>query len=99
MHPPLLRPHPQCGHVVKLLVQCHEENKFAKYFGACNDQKVALDQCFRAEKELKRRQNLAKALKFEAKRAAANKRRAEATQQREGIRENSDEGSATSEER
>ena len=59
MHPPLLRPHPQCGHVVKLLVQCHEENKFAKYFGACNDQKVALDQCFRAEKELKRRQNLA----------------------------------------
>lgn len=26
---------------------CHEENPYAKFFGACNDLKLALDQCFK----------------------------------------------------
>lgn len=25
---------------------CHEENPYAKFFGACNDLKMALDKCF-----------------------------------------------------
>jgi hypothetical protein len=31
-----------------------------KFFGACNDAKAALDKCFKAEKEVKRIQNLEK---------------------------------------
>mmetsp|Transcript_20102 Transcript_20102/g.35730 ORF Transcript_20102/g.35730 Transcript_20102/m.35730 type:complete len:85 (-) Transcript_20102:294-548(-) len=61
MHPPLHRPHPQCQAVVAALTECHESNPFAKYMGACNDAKVALDQCFRAEKEVKRKANADKA--------------------------------------
>lgn len=32
-----------------------------KFFGSCNDAKAALDACFRAEKDHKRKQNLEKA--------------------------------------
>ena len=77
MHPPLGRPHPQCGDTVNSLISCHKENPFKKYFGVCNDLKVALDICFRAEKELKRQQNVAQARDFARKREAAQKRRAE----------------------
>ena len=77
MHPPLGRPHPQCGETVNLLLACHKENPFKKYFGACNDQKLALDTCFKAEKELKRKKNVEKARAFEKKREAAQRRRAE----------------------
>eukprot|EP00752_Nemacystus_decipiens_P005899 g5332.t1 len=45
---------------------CHEENPYAKFFGACNDLKMALDKCFVTEKEEKRRKNMAKARKFDA---------------------------------
>jgi hypothetical protein len=31
--------------------------RFAKYYGVCNDSKIALDQCFRKEKEVKRKAN------------------------------------------
>lgn len=31
---------------VKVLMACHEENPYGKFFGACNDLKVALDSCF-----------------------------------------------------
>jgi len=37
----------------------------AKYFGACNDFKTALDACFRLEKEEKRKLNLQKAREFD----------------------------------
>ena len=38
-----------------------------KWFGACNDAKAALDQCFRREKEIRRRENMRKAREFDAK--------------------------------
>jgi COX assembly protein 2 len=61
MHPPLFRPHPKCGHVVDLLVACHEKNVWGKFMGMCNEEKAALDKCFRAEKEEVRAANLKKA--------------------------------------
>ncbi len=36
-------------------------------FGACNDLKTQLDQCFEAEKRVKRKAALAKARRFTAK--------------------------------
>lgn len=57
MHPPLGRPHPLCADVVEALMLCHEQNPKMKFFGTCNDAKVALDHCFRAEKEAKRKLN------------------------------------------
>eukprot|EP00981_Chlorochromonas_danica_P015078 scaffold10372_cov243-Ochromonas_danica.AAC.3 len=62
MHPPLFRPHPLCE---KLLVACHEEHKFGKWFGACNDDKAALDRCFKMEKEIKRKGNMDVAREFD----------------------------------
>eukprot|EP01036_Dinobryon_divergens_P028625 gene28625-37604_t len=53
MHPPLFKPHPKC------------EKVKAKYFGACNEFKTALDTCFRAEKEERRQLNLQRAREFE----------------------------------
>ncbi|CAM9606268.1 unnamed protein product [Ectocarpus sp. 8 AP-2014] len=66
MHPPLLRPHPSCHEEVKVLMACHEEKPYGKFFGACNDLKLALDSCFVHEKEEKRRKNMAKARRFDA---------------------------------
>ncbi|CAM9531781.1 unnamed protein product, partial [Ascophyllum nodosum] len=51
---------------VKILVACHEDNPYGKFFGACNDAKGALDRCFALEKEEKRKLNMAKARRFEA---------------------------------
>lgn len=31
---------------VKRLMACHEENPYGKFFGSCNDLKLALDKCF-----------------------------------------------------
>lgn len=67
MHPPLERPHPDCQDVIKALVTCHEEYKFGKWLGACNQFKAELDWCLRAEKELKRDANLIKARDFDRK--------------------------------
>jgi hypothetical protein len=33
--------------VVDALVNCHNENPLAKFWGTCNDQKAALDICFK----------------------------------------------------
>ncbi len=55
MHPPLFQPHPLCEGEVKSLVQCHEEHYVAKFWGACNDAKYALDMCFRVRRGLWRR--------------------------------------------
>jgi COX assembly protein 2 len=57
MHPPLLRPHPQCSELVNLLIQCHQEHPVQKFFGACNEYKNAMDSCFKSEKEKKRAAN------------------------------------------
>jgi COX assembly protein 2 len=58
MHPPLFRPHPICSELVNKLVQCHKDNEIGKFFGACNEIKSEMDQCFRMEKEEKRLANL-----------------------------------------
>jgi|AntAceMinimDraft_5_1070358.scaffolds.fasta_scaffold152294_1 hypothetical protein len=61
MHPPLFKPHPLCGECVKTLVNCHNENPYAKFFGVCNDAKAAMDKCFKEEKVVRRDANLARA--------------------------------------
>ena len=60
MHPPLDREHPQCQEVIRLLELCHEERSIAKFWGACNGAKAALDRCFYEEKQLKRKKNFLK---------------------------------------
>jgi COX assembly mitochondrial protein 2 len=67
MHPPLYRYHPKCGDIVELFARCHEEHKWGKFFGKCNDIKAQLDQCFKREKEEMRDENLRKARDFEAR--------------------------------
>lgn len=41
-----------CLTVVKALQACHEKNPYLKYLGLCNDEKVALNKCLRAEVSL-----------------------------------------------
>ena len=33
---------------------CHRDSPYAKFWGACNEQKWALDRCFREEKAINR---------------------------------------------
>ncbi|CAH0488603.1 unnamed protein product [Peronospora farinosa] len=61
MHTPLDRPHPDCQSEIKALLQCHDHNPYAKFFGACSDVKTALDWCFKHEKERIRAENLKRA--------------------------------------
>ena len=49
---PTYHPHIPPYQVIDALLLCHAENPYAKFMGACNDQKVALDQCFRVSAEL-----------------------------------------------
>jgi COX assembly protein 2 len=67
MHPPLFRPHPQCGEIVEKFVACHKENPLGKWFGNCNELKRELDECFYLEKKAKQGENLRKAREFDAK--------------------------------
>ena len=62
---------PRPAQLVDLLVSCHDEKPYAKFWGACNDAKVAMDACFREEKEEKRRANFEKARAFDERRRAA----------------------------
>ena len=50
MHPPLDRPHPDCADIIRALKECHATG-WKKYLGGCNETKLALDQCFKAEKQ------------------------------------------------
>jgi len=68
MHPPLTpHRHKDCLEVINALKNCHLEHNVAKFWGACNDQKLALDKCFREEKNTKRKANLAKAKEEQAR--------------------------------
>ena len=78
MPPPLYRPHPKCAALVDALVECHDANVYGKFWGACNDQKAAMDACFKAEKDEKRRENLRRARAFDAARARRQEERAAA---------------------
>ena len=62
MHPPLtLENHPLCRDVVIALKLCHRDNPWGRSFGACNEQKWALDACLKEQKKWKFRKNNAKA--------------------------------------
>jgi len=50
MHPPLtVAKHPLCVEVIAALQACHSGHPWAKLIGHCNDEKWALDACFKAE--------------------------------------------------
>ena len=40
--------------LIEALQECHREHPVAKFWGHCNDQKIALDACFREEKKINR---------------------------------------------
>ena len=44
-----------CQDVIKALLACHEENPKTKFLGACNDEKTALDKCFKVRKRIRLR--------------------------------------------
>ena len=50
MHPPLDRPHPDCGDEIQALKDCHN-NSWKKFTGGCTDIKVIMDKCLKAEKK------------------------------------------------
>ena len=63
MHPPLtLENHPLCRDIVIALKRCHRDASWwGRSFGACNEQKWALDQCLKKQKLFKARANAEKA--------------------------------------
>jgi COX assembly protein 2 len=50
MHPPLDRPHPDCNEIISELRLCHSDWK-KKFTGGCNEIKISLDRCLKAEKK------------------------------------------------
>ncbi|KAL4523646.1 hypothetical protein Ndes2437A_g00231 [Nannochloris sp. 'desiccata'] len=83
MHPPLhISRHPHCKEVIEALIKCHNDHPIAKFVGVCNDQKWALDRCFREEKKINRKKNQEKA-KEERKRFLARIAAKEAAKQKE----------------
>ncbi|GMI09124.1 hypothetical protein TrVE_jg12624 [Triparma verrucosa] len=61
MHPPLKRHHPDCQDVIKALQMCHATKPYMKFVGGCNDEKAAIDHCFREEKARMRKTNMNRA--------------------------------------
>ncbi|KAA8496486.1 COX assembly mitochondrial protein 2-like [Porphyridium purpureum] len=59
MHPNLaLHIHPVCQEFILALQECHAENKYLKYVGACNDVRLELDRCLKQESRVRRELNL-----------------------------------------
>lgn len=40
--------------MIEALINCHNDNPYARFWGACNNHRLALDKCFTAEKDPKR---------------------------------------------
>lgn len=67
MHPSLA-PHlhgEECKEIIKQLHKCHEDNKYKKFFGTCNNVRRALDKCLQKEYNLKRTINKQKSIENE----------------------------------
>ncbi|ETV96113.1 hypothetical protein H310_10750 [Aphanomyces invadans] len=64
MHSSLDKPHPECQAIVDALRECHAENPYGKFVGACNDMKAALNECFAKENAFRRKVNMDKARAF-----------------------------------
>lgn len=55
-----LSPHlhtPECNRLIDLLKRCHEENKYAKFLGVCNDFDQQVVVCLRNERKENSRKN------------------------------------------
>ncbi|ODM97726.1 COX assembly mitochondrial protein 2 [Orchesella cincta] len=48
---------PECNKLISALFQCHRENKFRKFLGACNDANWEMLKCLKKEREERRRTN------------------------------------------
>ncbi|XP_046394398.1 COX assembly mitochondrial protein 2 homolog isoform X2 [Ischnura elegans] len=62
MHPDL-SPHlhtEECNLLINELKACHEENKFRKFLGVCNDLDKKLTDCLRKERQANRQANYEK---------------------------------------
>ncbi|XP_001656228.2 COX assembly mitochondrial protein 2 homolog [Aedes aegypti] len=60
-----LSPHlhtPECNRLIDLLKKCHEENKYAKFFGVCNDFDHQVVNCLRDERKERSRLNRERSL-------------------------------------
>jgi len=69
MHPDL-SPHlhsAECNEAIKVLLACHAENKFQKFFGVCNEINEELNKCLRKEREENRLKNQRKGEAMRAK--------------------------------
>ncbi|KAJ2586501.1 Respiratory chain complex assembly or maintenance protein [Coemansia sp. RSA 1804] len=62
MHPALAdHINPGCVDLVDRLMNCHADNKWAKFFGKCNALSEALNKCLGAEFEVRRKKQLIEA--------------------------------------
>ncbi|XP_013781595.1 COX assembly mitochondrial protein 2 homolog [Limulus polyphemus] len=62
MHPDL-SPHlhtEECNNLIRKLKKCHEENKWKKFVGFCNELDSDVLRCLRKERENRRRENYEK---------------------------------------
>jgi len=61
MHPDLSPHlhHEDCNILIAKLKECHDQNKFAKFMGVCNEINTAVNKCLKEEREIKRNANRA----------------------------------------
>jgi len=58
-----LAPHlhsPECNQLIEALRDCHQQNKFGRFLGFCNDANNAMLKCLKKEREEKRKINYGK---------------------------------------
>lgn len=73
MHPDLSPSNhsPECNLLIDALKNCHQQHKFRKFVGFCNEANDAMLKCLKQEREQRRKQNADKSLARRQKNAAA----------------------------